>query len=40
MGKYIDYDKQFEKVFLDAISIIINPIGWSLEETSTLDEFF
>lgn len=40
IGKYIDYDKQFEKVFLDAISIIINPIGWSLEETSTLDEFF
>lgn len=40
LHRYIDYNRQFEKVFLNAISIIINPIGWSLEETSTLDEFF
>ena len=40
LHRYIDYNKQFDKVFLNAISIIINPIGWSLEETSTLDEFF
>jgi DNA polymerase elongation subunit (family B) len=40
LHRYIDYNKQFDKVFLNAITIIINPIGWSLEETSTLDEFF
>jgi DNA polymerase elongation subunit (family B) len=40
LKRFIDYDKQFEKVFLDAISIIIEPIGWNLEQTSTLDEFF
>jgi DNA polymerase elongation subunit (family B) len=40
LEKYIDYDKQFEVVFLKAVSIIIDAIGWSLEETSTLEDFF
>jgi DNA polymerase elongation subunit (family B) len=37
---YIDYDLQFEKVFLDAMQIVIKPLGWHTEEQSSLDLFF
>jgi DNA polymerase elongation subunit (family B) len=40
LHKYIDYDHQFEKTFLNAIEGIIDPIGWHLEEKSSLDAFF
>ena len=40
LHKYIDYDLQFEKVFVDALDNIIEPIGWSLIERATLDAFF
>ncbi len=37
---YIDYDKQFEKVFLDALQIVIEPIGWKTSKESSLEDFF
>ena len=37
---YIDYDKQFEKVFTDALQIVIEPLGWKTEEETSLEEFF
>jgi len=37
---YIDYDKQFEKVFVDAIQIVIEPLGWKAQEESSLEDFF
>jgi DNA polymerase elongation subunit (family B) len=40
LHKYIDYDKQFEKVFLDPLSIILEAINWSIVEKNDLDEFF
>ena len=40
LEKYIDYDTQFEKTFLSAIENIVVPIGWSIEEKATLDDFF
>jgi len=40
LDKYIDYDKQFDKAFLEPISTILNCIGWSTEKTSSLDDFF
>jgi DNA polymerase elongation subunit (family B) len=37
---YIDYDKQFEKVFLDALQNVIEPLGWKTQEESSLEDFF
>ena len=40
LHSYIDYDKQFEKVFLDALQIIITSLGWNTSEQSSLEDFF
>ena len=40
LHKFIDYDKQFEKVFLDALQIVIQPLGWNTSEQSSLEDFF
>jgi DNA polymerase elongation subunit (family B) len=40
LHSYVDYEKQFEKVFLDALQIVIEPLGWNVEPQSTLEEFF
>lgn len=40
LTEYIDYDKMFSKVFVDALQIILDPIGWTAEEQSSLEDFF
>jgi DNA polymerase elongation subunit (family B) len=40
IDKYIDYDLQFEKAFLEPLKIILDAIGWSLEKTVNLESFF
>ena len=40
LDKYIDYDLQFEKSFLDPLRSILDIIGWNIEKVSTLDAFF
>jgi len=40
LSRYIDYEMQFQKVFLDPIGLILNAIKWSAEERSSLDDFF
>ena len=40
LDKYIDYDTQFEKAFLEPLKIILDSIGWSVEKKISLDDFF
>lgn len=36
----IDYNKQFEKAFLEPLKIILNVIGWKTEKVNSLEDFF
>jgi uncharacterized protein (UPF0305 family) len=40
LDKYIDYDLQFEKSFVDPLKSILDSIGWSVEKTVNLELFF
>jgi len=40
LDKYIDYNMQFEKTFLEPIRTILECIDWSTEPQSTLEDFF
>jgi DNA polymerase elongation subunit (family B) len=40
LDKYIDYDLQFEKAFLEPLKAILDAIGWNVEKTVNLDLFF
>ena len=40
LDKYIDYELQFEKSFLDPLKSILDKIGWNVEKTVNLDLFF
>jgi len=40
LDKYIDYDLQFSKAFLEPMKVILDAINWKVEKTITLDSFF
>ena len=40
LDKYIDYELQFEKSFLDPLKTILQCIDWKTEKTTTLSSFF
>lgn len=40
LNKYIDYDTQFEKSFLEPLKTILDCIGWKTEQVNSLEAFF
>ena len=40
LDKYIDYNKQFEKAFLEPMKTIAESIGWRTEKVLTLEDFW
>jgi DNA polymerase elongation subunit (family B) len=40
IDKYIDYDLQFEKSFLEPLKSILDAIGWKTEKKVSLEDFF
>jgi DNA polymerase elongation subunit (family B) len=37
---YIDHEKQFDKSFLEPIKTIVGAIGWSVEKSASLEDWF
>ena len=40
LDTYIDRDTQFEKAFLDPLKSISEAMGWQVEKTASLQNFF
>jgi len=40
LDKYVDYELQFEKSFVEPLKSILDAIGWNVEKTVNLDLFF
>jgi len=40
LKKYIDYDMQFDKSFIEPLKVIVNLINWNVEPVASLDSFF
>ena len=40
LGKYVDYELQFDKSFIEPLKSILNCIGWNVEKTNTLESLF
>ena len=38
--RFVDYDLQFDKSFLDPLKNILNVVGWNTEKVNTLESFF
>ena len=40
LHKYIDYELQFDKAFLEPVKVILDSIGWNVEKVVNLELFF
>ena len=40
LAKYIDYETQFNKAFVEPVKAVLNAIGWEVERRISLESFF
>ena len=40
LEKYVDYDLQFDKSFVEPLKANLDAIGWNVEKTVNLEQFF
>jgi len=40
LDKYVDYDLQFEKSFVEPLKAVLDAVGWNVEKTVNLELFF
>jgi len=40
LNQYIDYEKQFDKSFIEPLKSITSIISWDYEKKLTLEDFF
>ena len=40
LHRFINYDMQYDKTFVEPIRLILDAVGWTVEEQSTLESFF
>jgi DNA polymerase elongation subunit (family B) len=40
LDKYVDYELQFDKSFVEPLKTILQSFGWRVEKTATLESFF
>ena len=40
LARFVDYDMQFDKAFLEPVKTILDSIGWSVEKKISLESFF
>ena len=40
LHKYVNYEMQYNKSFVEPIKTICDAIGWSVEKRNTLESFF
>jgi DNA polymerase elongation subunit (family B) len=40
LHKYVDYNMQFDKGFIDPMKVILNCMGWDTEKQNSLESFF
>jgi len=40
LHRFVDYDMQFEKSFVEPLKVIVNLINWNVEPVASLDSFF
>lgn len=40
LEKYVDYNAQFNKTFLDPLKLVLTAVDWSIEDHNSLEDFF